>query len=269
VQATIDLDILICEPADAYHARAGEFVTSHLLAAFRKCPLLYQRKRLGLVVDKDQPAYVVGRATHTLVLEGRDRYEAEYAIGGPINPQTGKPFGKTAKKFIEWLEAEGKPFLKDEYAIEAEQMAAAVKDHEAAMTLLSDGVPEGVVRAEYCRVPCQARLDWLNPDYGIVDLKTCQNLTWFQSDARKYGYAHQLAFYRAVVAQVLDQTLLPVHLIAVEKDPPQRVGVWVMGQDVLALAQKENEAAIGRLIECERTDSWPTGYEEPRIFDYL
>jgi len=269
VTTTVDLGILIREPADAYHAKAGEYLTSHLLADFRKCPLLYHRKRLGLVVEKDQPSYIVGRATHVLVLEGRDRYEAEYAVGGPINPTTGKPFGQTSKKFAQWLEAQGKPFLKDDHAIEAEQMASAVKGHEAAMTLLSEGVPEGVVRAEYCGVPCQVRVDWLSPDYGIIDLKTCNNLTWFESDARKFGYAYQLAFYRAVLAQALEQTLLPVHLIAVEKAPPQRVGVWVMGQDVLAVAQKENEEAIGRLLECERTDSWPTGYEEPRIFDYL
>jgi len=42
-----------------------------------------------------------------------------------------------------------------------------------------------------------------------------------------------------------------------------------MGQDVLAQAQEENEEVIGRLIECQKADSWPTGCEEPRIFDYL
>jgi len=267
--ATVDLDILIREPADAYHAKAGEYLTSHLLAAFRKCPLFYHQKLFGLVADGDRPAYLVGRAAHTLILEGRDRYEAEYAFGGPINPKTGKPYGKNTKAFAAWAKAQGKPFLKDDHAIEAEQMAAAVKGHEAAMTLLSDGVAEGVVRAEYCGLPCQIRIDWLSPEYGIVDFKTCQNLTWFESDARKFGYAYQLAFYRAVLAQVIDGTLLPVHLIAVEKAPPQRVGVWVMGQDVLAIAQQENEEAIGRLIECRKTDVWPTGYEEPRIFDYL
>ena len=70
------------------------------------------------------------------------------------------------------------------------------------MGLLEYGEPEGVVRADYCGMPCQIRMDWFEPHHGIVDLKTCDDLTWFEADARRYGYAHQLAFYRAVLAQV-------------------------------------------------------------------
>ena len=120
-------------------------------------------------------------------------------------------------------------------------MNAAVWAHDDAAALLADGVPEGVVRAEYCGVPCQARLDWLNPERGIVDLKTCDNLDWLQMDARSYEYAHQMAFYRAVLACAIG-TNLPVYLIAVEKREPFRCGVWRMGEDVLGTVQKENEA---------------------------
>ena len=59
-----------------------------------------------------------------------------------------------------------------------------------------------------------------------MDLKTCDDLTWFEADARKLGYLHQMAFYRAVLAQVLDGLLVPVHIIAVEKKEPFRCGVW-------------------------------------------
>ena len=35
-------------------------------------------------------------------------------------------------------------------------------------------------------------MDWFNPDFEgrpvIVDLKTCDNLSFFERDARKYGY---------------------------------------------------------------------------------
>jgi hypothetical protein len=37
----------------------------------------------------------------------------------------------------------------------------------------------------------------------------------------------------------------------------------------LNLAQKENEQAIDRLHACTANDSWPTGYEETRVFDFL
>ena len=75
-----------------------------------------------------------------------------------------------------------------------------IRTHELAASLLSEGVAEGVVRANYCGVACQIRMDWFEPHQGIVHLKTCDELTWFEADARRFGYGHQVAFYRAVHA---------------------------------------------------------------------
>ena len=108
----------------------------------------------------------------------------------------------------------------------------------------------------------------LHPHRGIVDFKTCDDLTWFEADARRYGYAHQLAFYRAVLAQVIG-IVMPAYIIAVEKKEPFRAGVWRISEDTLAQAQKENEAAIERMKRCIATDTWPTGYEECRVFDAI
>ena len=43
---------------------------------------------------------------------------------------------------------------------------------------------------------------------------------------------------------------------AVEKKEPYRCGVWQVAEDSLASAQRENEAAIGRLLRCEETGIW-------------
>ena len=259
---------LIREPADVYHAKAGEYLSSHLLAEFRRNPLLFHKKELGLVQDQDRPAYVLGRAAHVLILEGREAYEQAYAFGGPINPKTGQPFGSRTKTFQDWAEAKGKPVLDDDQAALIESLSASVLVHKHAAALLADGVAEGVIRAEYCGVPCQARLDWLNPESGIVDLKTCDNLDWLQMDARTYGYAYQLAFYRSLAAEITHQRL-PVYMIAVEKREPLRTGVWRMSEEVLGLAQKENEEAIARLIACREKDEWLTGYEDIRTYDLI
>ena len=61
-------EAIIQEPAEVYHATAKDYLSSHQLADFRKSPLLYNRKKQGLVPDEDRPAYVVGRAAHTLIL---------------------------------------------------------------------------------------------------------------------------------------------------------------------------------------------------------
>lgn len=259
---------LIREPADVYHAKAGEYLSSHLLAEFRHNPLLFHKKELGLVQDQDRPAYVLGRAAHVLILEGREAYEQAYAFGGPINPKTGQPFGSRTKAFQDWAEAKGKPVLDDDQAALIESLSASVRAHKHAAALLADGVAEGVIRAEYCGVPCQARLDWLNPESGIVDLKTCDNLDWLQMDARSYGYVYQLAFYQSLAAALTGERL-PVYMIAVEKREPLRTGVWRMSEEVLGLAQKENEESIARLIACREKDEWLSGYEDIRTFDLI
>ena len=259
-------DFLICEPAEVYHAKAGEYLSSHLLGDFRKCPLLYHRKRCGLLADEDRPAYLVGRAAHTVILEGFEVFHQTYAVGGPVNPKTGQPFGASTKAWAEWAEAQGKPVLTAEHYNLVMRMAEGVKENAEANGLLAEGVAEGVVRTEYCGVACQIRMDWLNPQRGIVDLKTADDLQWFEADARRYGYSHQLAFYRAVLAQVIG-AWKPVYLIAVEKKEPHRCGVWRVSDDTLSIAQQENEAAIRRLRHCEALGNWPSGYEDVRVFE--
>lgn len=265
---TVAPSFLLFESAEAYQARAVEYLTSHQLADFRRCPLLYHKKKLGLVEDEDRPAFLVGRALHTLVLEGRHAFEDQYAVGGPVNPKTGELYGSNTKAFAEWAAAQGKPVLTVQQHDLVERMAEGVRGHGLAGDLLSEGVPEGVVRAEYCQLPCQIRMDWFDPHRGIVDLKTCDDLDWFESDARRYSYVYQVAFYRAVLAQVSSR-YQPVFFIAIEKREPFRCGVWRVHSDIVNQAQRENEAAIERLRQCLASDTWGTGYESLRLFDAI
>ena len=70
---------------------------------------------------------------------------------------------------------------------------------------------EGVVRAEYRGVPCQIRMDWFSPKHGIVDLKTCDSLKWFENDCRRYGYIFQM-----VESEASEKTRATVgHILAV------------------------------------------------------
>ena len=262
----IDLGVLIAEPADEYHAKAGEYLSSHQLLDFMACPWLYRKKRLGLIADDDTPALLVGRATHVRILEGRDAYEAQFAFGGPINPSTNKPFGSNTRAFAEWAAAQGKPVLSHDNVDLIEQMASGVAMNSEAIDLLLYGRSEGVIRTTYCDTPCQVRLDWVHPHRGIVDLKTTADLTWFENECRRRRYHNQLSFYQAVLAQVIGQ-LVPVYLIGIEKVEPFRCGVWRLSDNTLAIARQENEAAIRRLRRASEIDAFPTGYEEIRILD--
>jgi len=262
----IPTDIFITELAEVYHAKAGQYLSSHQLIDFMKCPLLHHKKRMGIIQDQETTSFLVGHAAHVRILEGRAEYESRFAMGGPINPTTGKPYGSLTKKFAEWKEAQQKPVLTFEQMDLVEQMARGVAIHDTAVDLISYGIAEGVIRADYCGIPCQIRLDWLNPNRGIVDFKTCDDLTWFEADARRYRYHNQMAFYQAVLKEAIG-SYVPVHLIAIEKKEPHRCGVWRVSDDCLAMARHDNEAAIDRLVSCRNKDIWPTGYEEVRLMD--
>ena len=262
----IDLNVLETEPAAEYHGKAKDFLSSHQLLDFMKCPWLYHKKRTGLMADQDSSAYLVGRATHCRILEGRDVYESEFALGGPINPSTGRPFGSNTKAFREWADIQGKPVLSNDQIDLIENMASGISMNDEAVDLLLYGRAEGVMRTDYCGLPCQIRLDWLHPHRGIVDLKTCDDLTWFEADARRYRYMNQLAFYQAVLAKVIG-IQVPVHIVAIEKKEPYRCGVWRLTPVSLAIAQVSNQAAIERLMACRQTDHWPTGYEDIRMLE--
>lgn len=262
------LQYLVVEPADMYHKQRGIYLSSHMLGDFRKSPFLYHEKKEGRIKDQDSAAFVVGRAAHTLILEGPDVYWKTYGIGGPINPKTEKPYGSDTKAYQEWVVAQGRPCLTGDEDLLVQKLYTGVRKHPRAVELISQGSAEGVLRTQYGNEPCQSRYDWVNPDHGIVDLKTCDNLDYFENDARKYGYVYQMSFYRSL-ATCVTGLILPVHMIAIEKREPFRCGVWRIGVDVLGLAEQENLAAIQRLQHCRATDAWPTGYEEVRSFDWI
>ena len=263
----IELNVFECEPADEYHARADKFLSSHQLIDFMKCPWLHFKKHSGMIQDTDSSAYLIGQATHSRILEGRDVYEASFAMGGPVNPKTDRPFGANTKAFRQWADVQGKPVLSHSNVELVEHIASGVSMNSEAVDLLLYGRAEGVVRNEYCRVPCQIRIDWTHPHRGIVDLKTTgKPLDDFEYQARKYRYVNQMAFYQSVLAEVIGE-YVPVHIVAVEKQEPFRCGVWQLSDKTLAIARKENEAAIRRFISCQENGDWPTGYEEIRILD--
>lgn len=264
-------EIFSFEPAESYHQRSrnGEFMASHMLEKFRESPALYHKVITGEAPECETPAFSLGRAAHTLILESRSAFERNYIVSdGPVNPKTGEVFGKNTKSYAEWkLRLDREVISARDYGF-IEKLKNSVFSHPFAAKLLKDGVPEGVLRAEYCQVPCQIRMDYFSPEYGIVDLKTCESLKWFESDCRRYGYIFQLAFYRAITKAVTGADL-PVYIVAVEKKEPFSAGVWKLTSLVLGQAEKINQKALARYLECRKSGVWPTNYEEVRIIDNI
>lgn len=270
-------------PADEYHqaTKDNKFTSSHRLNLFRKCPALYIKHVTGEIVEGDTEAFLLGRATHTHVLEGQDKFYIDYTVAsGPVNPKTGEPFGRMTKAYKEWAAAQEKPIVNAEDFKTIAKMSEAVRGHIKALDLLRAGFAEATIRTKFGEEPVQVRLDWYDPERNIiVDLKTCNDVDRFAFDIRDYGYPHQLAFYAEAVrlASCAETGKNPKHpanlpecwIIAVEKREPFRVAVYNISEatlDDLIYAQATKFGTglyptLAELAECRVTDTWPTRYE--------
>lgn len=260
-------------PAKDYHADAasGRYLSSHNLAQFRACPYTYSLLMTGKIKRPDSPSLAFGRAVHTYTLEGFDAWNKDFVVDdGPINERTGQAYGRTSKKFQDFAAKQTKELITTKEFEMIEHMAESVWIHPDAKDLLATGEAEGTIRVEdFHGLPVQVRLDWFSPDYGIVDLKTTrEDLSSFEREARHYGYAFQLAFYRAVLAYVTG-IKYPAYIIAVEKEQPYRVATFKYADEILDQAEAENEKAIAELIECRGNNIWHTRFRETRLINHL
>ena len=74
------------EPSDLYHSKtAKQFMSSHLLGEAHES-LDKWRERMT-VKRSDSPVFALGRAVHTLVLEGQEAFDEEFLVGGAKEQQ--------------------------------------------------------------------------------------------------------------------------------------------------------------------------------------
>ncbi|MCD8351344.1 MAG: PD-(D/E)XK nuclease-like domain-containing protein [Planctomycetaceae bacterium] len=238
-----------------------------MLKEFRACPAHYHAIVTGCVQTTTGRAYRFGQAAHKLVLEGESALRKSFAIGGPINGRTGRSYAHESRAFRDWASDCGinaETILTPMEWDTLQRMNDAINRHREAAGLLSDGWAELCACASLTDIPCQARFDWLRHDGTVVDLKTTADITRFESDARRFGYLHQFAFYRQVAEAA--GTAVEMVAVVVEKRPPHRVGVWRFPKAALAPYVALNQTALRSLKRCRDTRTWPTGYESARAF---
>lgn len=271
---------LVDIPSDEYHAatKRNEYTTSHRLNLFRKCPALYKKTIDGAIVEGDTAAFMLGRATHSYILENR-KFANEYIISdGPVNEKTGKPYGKTTSAYCEWAKAQGKFVVSTAERELMDKMLWAIWCNPIARNLVYrgsdfsvDGIAEGTIRTVWNGEPVQARLDLYNPEANyVIDLKTCADIDRFRYDVRDYGYVEQMAFYAHLV-ELCTNSRPTAYLVAVEKKEPFRVAVVQICDITLNDAnhnhlggekwRDDNDAMIAELQHCREANDWPTRYE--------
>lgn len=205
----------------------------------------------------DATAAAIGTAAHLAVLEPA-RFDAEVLAAPRFDKRTkaGKIDAET------WAAANvGRLALGQDDFDSVRRMADAVRAHPAAAALLSAGIAEVSMMwsDDATGVACKSRADWLRPDGLLVDLKTTRDASpgGFARAIGQFGYALQAAWYLAGARAVLREEPAGFVFIAVEKDPPHAVGVYVLDASSVDAAAGRIASALVRLRECEQTGNWP------------
>lgn len=175
-----------------------------------------------------------GTALHTLMLDGEDVFRAKYAVGGPVNPKTGDTYGADTKAFAEWAKQQHGPYVSDAEFARLNRMRETLDAHRYAGTKVRTPQADReltIVWTEMVHgepIRCKARLDWVHPKVGIIDLKSTKNasIRLFGADIAKLGYHMQAAWYRRAAKRAGLITNQPYGWIAIESEEPHLIGMY-------------------------------------------
>lgn len=238
--------------ADTYHANSA-LSNSQTLKIGRSVAHFLESK----ANPPDSDAMAKGRAVHTLALEGRKAFEAEYMYPAPDQDDRRT---KAGKLWLARAEKDPRQIIRSSEADEVERINDALHDHPNAMRILRGPSVKNEVSyfAQDPEYPfdIRARIDAIAPNY-IADLKTTRDASenGFTRSVSRYGYDHQWVFY----SRVLDALGLEVPktflIVAVETAPPYAIGIyeldspwWTRGRKlVLRNLQRWHDYLDGRL----------------------
>jgi len=269
-------DFLIKEDFSIYQEKRKTILTSSSLKEFDKSPALCHGTMTGKFKRKETEAFKVGTDFHSYFLE-REKFDEDFIIEPDAeefpnaNGDVTSSFRNT-KGYKEWKAELGEQRLVSLDDVELlEIMEASIRTHPIAKNMFSGGgCSEHVIRVKLYGVMCQIRPDRYNPDWGILDLKTTDNLDAFEYSIPKYGYPTSGAFYRSVFQAASKEFFPPnYYLVVVEKKPPYRTGVWKLSENVMDMCEKMNTKNIKHFKECSASGVWPLGFEEMNIYEYI
>jgi exodeoxyribonuclease VIII len=231
-------------------------------------PLHFWAKRLDPNrVREERTIYDIGNAIHCAILEPDLLLEKVAAV--PECDRRTKAGKEMAAQFE--LENAGKLQLRQEHY----QMVLAVRDaanrHPVASGLLSRGQPEQSYFAPDPETGAllKCRTDYIYDDGTmIIDVKSAVDASpgGFGRAAANFRYDLQSAWYPDVVE--LATGARPAHFvwIAIEKDRPYAIGVYVATEEQVRRARAVCRRDLLTILEHERTNDWPDyGIQELQI----
>jgi len=243
---------------DEYHA--SDAVSRSALMELDKSPLHYYVKYITKEIpfSESTGAMNIGSAFHTMVLEPSLFDEQFFVCKQKTKPRIGTP------AYEDLLgNANGRIILNaSEYNL-VSNMSHKVKNDDIAKELFAykkAQIEKSIFWTQKeTGIQCKARPDiWLNG--LVVDLKTTSNasLRAFRRSAYDYGYFLQAAMIHEALKSI-DIKLDKFVYIAVEKDAPHHIGVFVLDDDALDYGVNLFNTLISKLKGCMDSNNYP-GY---------
>ena len=252
---------------------AVEAINNSSLKLFEDCPARYIHYLTA--EDADNPAFAKGRLWHTAILE-LEHIERDYATichatqerllaQAQAAGSKAKSFSKALSTYKEWAALnEGKEIITQE-ELEAALAGRHGVYHGAFKEALNRGDAELSVVSEYEGIhgpmAVKGRFDLYDRETGTIwDLKTTRDASpaGFGRLAWSYGYVRQAGFYR-MLCELEGLPFEHFRIVAVETAAPYLSGIYTVPPEATRWASECARAALDRLAECQKTDTWP-GY---------
>jgi hypothetical protein len=266
-------------PAEQYHAIRAMSATG--LKRMRRSPAHY----FGLTLDprrppdEPTPAMINGTVVHCCTFEP-DKVDTMFAVvpdGAPRRPSSlqrnaKKPSPETLDAIAWWDDFNertmGCQVIEAQALAMARLQASALRALPDFGALLSDGYGEASVFwiDEETGELCKCRPDWTSPagDGAILaDGKTTQDASpeGFAKSIWNLDYPLQAAHYTDGFMAATGKTVHGFVFGAVESAWPHQAAAYMVDDEVMAWARRENRRLLNLYAECKRTGHWP-GYPQ-------
>lgn len=183
-----------------YHANRTHLSSSQLKMLLKDPKEFYETYILNNgPIQEEKAAFTEGSFVHTLILEPH-KVVTDYAIFNGLR--------KAGAAYEEFKAANpGKTIISAAQVMRCERLFQSFKAHEAAVALVSGGLPEESMTATLQGVACKARADYIVPGKYILDVKTTAMPTdtdLFRQTVAQYSYDLSAALYKRIADANLD-----------------------------------------------------------------
>ena len=258
--------------SDYYAIKA---VSNSMLSMLKRSPWTFYKTYVTQdpaekMESEETDAMRLGSAVHMLALEP-EKFGLEYLVlDGPINPTTGKPYGRDTKKFEAWLEAsailgEGRTILVREEFAEGLAIAKSFQSHPEIAAIMASRAEKffefesfGHATVGDFKTPLKCKLDFVCPELKlIVDLKSSQDPSEYEWawSAGKLGYHRQAAMYIDMM-EIRYGERFDFLFGAVRSKPPYDSHVYRLGSKSINEGQEEYRGLIEQYAERKQSGDW-------------